>query len=94
MFALLLPRRVRERVFEPAYADLLLDDQEARRTSRPKTARRLGAGAVLVLESLRLGLPSYFWQDGRITRFGRSAIVLLVSSMIVVFLLATLAKSY
>ncbi len=81
-------------MFEPAYADLLLDDQEARHTGRRSTTPRFVAALVLAFESFRLGMPTYFWQDGRVTRFGKSTITVVVSSIIVVLVLTTLGSQY
>lgn len=71
-FARILPREFRERVFEPAWADILLDEQEA------GVGRGGGGGSgtlrvrlLLVLECLRLGLSQLLWYRGRPTRLAR-----------------------
>jgi hypothetical protein len=73
-FAHLLPREFRERVFEPALADLHLDEASGE--------RRPWGRAILVAECLRLGLPRYFWARGRPTR-----LTIAVVSTLVVFAL-------
>ncbi|HEV8410474.1 MAG TPA: hypothetical protein VGQ30_08190 [Gemmatimonadaceae bacterium] len=55
-----LPREFRERVFEPALADIRLADAGGK--------PRRWARAVLVVECARLGLPRHIWQHGRPTR--------------------------
>ena len=69
--ARLLPREVRERVFEPALADLRLDESAA--------GRRRWARLMLGLECLRIGLPQHLWRRRRPTRaalvLGATAIV-------------------
>jgi len=66
MAARLLPREFRERVFEPALADVQLDEV---------TARRPFARIVLAAECIRLGIPRHFWRKRRPTR---AAVALLV----------------
>jgi len=72
LFARALPLEFRERVFEPALADIRLSDADG-------TSRRW-ARTVLVIECLRLGVPRYLWRRGRPTRaaFALVAVVLLV----------------
>ena len=77
-FARVLPREFRERVFEPAWADILLDEQEAgagRGGSRGTGTLRVRF--VLMLECLRLGLPQLLWYRGRPTRLARRGAVAL-----------------
>ena len=73
-FARLLPREFRERVFEPAWADLQLDERQ------PAAAQRLSwvGSLVLVAECVRLGLPQYLWRRGRPTRLAVGTLALLV----------------
>jgi hypothetical protein len=74
LFAHLLPRGFRERVFEPALADIRLNEADG--------TRRRWARAVLVVECLRLGIPQHLWRRGRPTRaavaLGVAAIIVLV----------------
>jgi hypothetical protein len=72
LFARALPREFRERVFEPALADIRLGDADG--------SSRRWARAVLVLECVRLGLPRHLWTRGRPTRaaFALVALLLLV----------------
>jgi hypothetical protein len=60
-FAHVLPREFRERVFEPALADIRLDEL---------TRRRPFARLILAAECLRLGLPQYVWARRRPTKLG------------------------
>ena len=78
--ARLLPKEFRERVFEPAWADIRLD--ESRAAARRRTAWMVRL--VLVAECLRLGLPQLLWHRGRPTRFAAAALLLiLVVSLLV-----------
>ncbi|MEE9207336.1 MAG: hypothetical protein V3U67_03000 [Gemmatimonadota bacterium] len=88
--ARLLPRHIRERVFEPAYADLLLDDHEAQLSSSRRRFKRMSASVVLAAESFRVGLPTYFWHRGRVTRLGKTVALVLLSSTVIVALLTRL----
>ena len=74
-FAWLLPAEFRERVFDPALADLRRDEL----SGEPRPWGR----AVLVAECLRIGLPQYFWSRGRPTRLT----IAVVSTLAVVVLL-------
>jgi hypothetical protein len=75
-----LPRELRERVFEPALADLRL--REAEGSERlPRWLARL----ILLLECVRLSIPRAFWRRGRPTRL---AIGLLVTLTLFRLLLA------
>jgi len=69
-FARILPREFRERVFEPAWADILLDEHSA--GGGPASFR---ARFVLFLECLRLGIPQMVWQHGRLTLLARRGVV-------------------
>lgn len=69
----LLPREFRRRVFEPAFADLRIEEQRAGRSRSPAAAR-----LWLALDCFRLGLPLFVWQRRRPTRLGL-AIVLAVT---------------
>jgi hypothetical protein len=71
-FARALPREFRDRVFEPALADLRLDEAGGE--------RRRWARVTLALECMRLGLPQYLWRRRRPTR---AAIALGVGAIVV-----------
>ena len=66
MMSRLLPRELRERVFEPALADLLASEAGASRTPRWRLAR-----LVLVLECFRLSIPQLLWRRRRPTLVAR-----------------------
>jgi hypothetical protein len=69
-----LPREFRERVFEPALADIQLDEL---------TARRPLARAILIVECLRLGMPRHFWRKGRPTAATVALVVVLLLGALV-----------
>lgn len=69
-FARILPKEFRERVFEPAWTDILLDEHQS--GGRPASFR---ARSVLFFECLRLGIPQIVWQHGRPTRLGLRGLV-------------------
>jgi len=76
-FARVLPREFRERVFEPALADLRIGESAA-----PNNGF---ARVLLLLECLRIGLPQHVWRRGRPTRLGLTlACALLVVSYVAV----------
>lgn len=78
--AQLLPAALRERVFDPAWADLQLD--EAQR--RTHGIRAHFARMILVVECVRLGVLGAVWQRGRPTRLVTTlAVVLAVASVII-----------
>ena len=88
----LLPREIRERVFEPALSDLIY-----RWATVPVVERRM----PFVLQALGtyfgcvpVVIPRIFVQDGRLTRFGH--VVLWGSTALVAFVLlvSTLARRY
>jgi hypothetical protein len=73
-FAHVLPREFRERVFEPALADIRLDEL---------TRRRPFARLILAAECLRLGLPQYVWARRRPTKLGITLAVAIAVAMLV-----------
>ena len=75
VFARVLPREFRERVFEPAVADLLL----AEHAQAPGNPARWCARAGLVGACLSVGLPRLIWSRGRPTRF--ACVVLLATAV-------------
>jgi hypothetical protein len=68
-----LPPEFRDRVFEPALADLQLEE----RFSRVSQWARWAARAILVAESMRLGIPQLAWRRGRLTRLAAAVLVVL-----------------
>jgi len=74
-----LPREFRERVFEPALADLRLDEAESRAGRWARLA--------LAAECLRVGLPQYFWRRRRPTRI---TLALGLAAIVVAFAVARL----
>lgn len=69
--ARILPRRVRERVFLPAYYDLLLlEDETGETSSRTTRGRVLG----LVAESIRVGGVDWMIRDRKLVRAGRAVL--------------------
>ena len=84
----LVPREFRERVVEPAWADLALEEH----ASPPRLAGALLARVILVLECLRLGLPTLVWNRGRLTRFARAGLVVML--LIVTALLIARRRAY
>jgi len=67
-----LPGEVREREFEPALADLLLDHEERRAGQAQSPPGLALAGLFLVLETFRIGLPAHLWRAWSPTRAGRT----------------------
>jgi hypothetical protein len=78
--ARVLPGEFRQRVFEPALADLLFE--EARSTTG--RSRRWLAGVALVGECLRLGIPQLVWRRGRPTRFGTALVAAMLVTALVI----------
>jgi hypothetical protein len=78
-FAGVLPREFKERVFEPALADLQLDEAAG--------TRRRWARTRLALECARIGLPHYLWRRSRPTR---AAVALGVAAIVVALVAARL----
>jgi hypothetical protein len=76
--ARLLPRDFRERVFEPALADL-------RRDSLRRTPwRQRCAQLLFAVECLRLGAARHVWHRGRFTRLGTAVLAILLVSALVI----------
>ena len=71
-----LPGEFRERVVEPAWADLRLAER-----SGTTWTRALAARAILILECARIGLPQHFWYHGRPTRAARVGLVVVAVLM-------------
>ena len=67
-FAKLLPTEFRERVFDPALAEIELHE----RLHPDERTTPWASRAVLVIECLRLSSPQLIWSHGRITRIGIS----------------------
>ncbi len=68
--ARVLPRRVRERVFLPAYYDLLMEQEAGGIRGPTPRARVLG----LIAESLRVGGVDWLIRDRRLVRAGRTVL--------------------
>jgi hypothetical protein len=73
MISRILPRELRERVFEPALADLHVSE-----AGSPPTPRRRLARLVLVLECTRLSIPRLLWRRRRPTRLAIGMLVMLM----------------
>lgn len=88
----LLPREVRERVFEPAFADLtyawLTSSEESRRL--PFGAHAMGT----YLGCFSIAILRLFVRGGRLTRFGRFSFWALGVLATVALLVANMAQSY
>ena len=88
----LLPAEVRERVFEPAFADLLrawlTEEEGARRL--PFGVRALGTLAGCA----PIALPSLFVRRGRLTRLGKAAVWVAAIFTTLVFLLLNVVQPY
>jgi hypothetical protein len=80
----LLPSRIRERIFEPAVDDLLSAHHSEHR-SAPHPAWVIARILLLYAETLRVGAVSALIREGRLTRFGRAALVLLLTALLLVY---------
>jgi hypothetical protein len=69
----LLPKEFRERVLEPALADLRLDEHASPHTR----GWHLIARGMLMIECVRLGVPQLVWRRGRPTRLGVIAVLVI-----------------
>lgn len=72
-FARLLPKEFRERVFEPAWADIRLDETQA----APPRRTKWGARLLLIAECTRLAIPQLFWRRRRPTRLAAAMLVVI-----------------
>jgi hypothetical protein len=72
--ARVLPREFRERVFEPALADIQLDEV---------TTPRPFARTILLVECFRLGMRQHLWHRGRPTGIAVALVVMLVVGALV-----------
>jgi hypothetical protein len=79
-----LPREFRERVFEPACTDLMLEHHASGYTN----ASAIRAQLVIALECLRIGLPQFLWHHGRPTRAARYGLALAVALILVAMRIA------
>ncbi|HXT14200.1 MAG TPA: hypothetical protein VN706_01135 [Gemmatimonadaceae bacterium] len=79
VLARVLPRDFRERVFEPALADLRREEQ-----SRHSTLARVIGRATFIAECLRLAAPLLVWRRGQFTRL---AIALAAIAVLVAFVI-------
>ena len=88
----LLPRDVRERIFDPAFADLT----RAWLTSKERP-KRLPFGVHVVgtwAGCFSITIPRLFVQHGRLTRFGRLSLWTVGFLATIVLLLMNLARTY
>ena len=83
----LLPVEVRERVFDPAFSDLMyawLSATDEREVGVPFGMRVIGT----YVGCIPISVPRLFYSQGRLTRFGRitvwSAMVLIAAAVVVV----------
>ena len=83
-FSRILPREFRERVFEPAWADILLEERAEGR--RPSVFR---ARFVLFLECLRLGLPQLVWHRGQPTQLARRGLTAIAVIVALILMMRT-----
>jgi hypothetical protein len=74
-----LPREIRERIFEPA-----LDDVWMREASEPRPRHRVFDRVVLVFECSRLGMMHLMWQRRRPTRFVLAASAAVALAMLLI----------
>lgn len=81
----LLPKDVRERIYEPAFSDLLHD--WLTRTDRGRGSLHFGVQAIgTVIGCLPIAVPRLFFRGGAPTRFAWVTLVSL-AALLVVFLL-------
>jgi hypothetical protein len=78
--ARVLPSEFRERVFEPALADLRLEEA---RSAAPLLWRWFSR-AIFVGECLRLGVPQLVWRRGRPTRIAGALLAAIVLASLVI----------
>ena len=88
----LLPRDVRERIFDPAFSDLMrawLTASEGRRRL-PFAVHAVGIYAGC----FPIAIPRLFLDHGRLTRFGRASLVVIGVGATVALVVANLAEFY
>ncbi len=85
LFVRVLPREFRERVVEPAYNDLLVEELAVSRNGKNETAPYpIWSRVGFVLSCFRVGLPRFFWHAGRPTvLMSLIALTMLVAGLLV-----------
>ena len=84
--ARILPEPFRKRVFEPAFADLMVEEAGAQGERRGAVGR-LANRILFLMSCFRLGVPQIFWYRGRPTRLtGRVVAALAVLILVAVFI--------
>ncbi len=74
-----LPADVRERVFEPAYFDLVLDEFERGEGEGGAAAVDLDRRvAFLLLDAARIAITGWFWRNGKTTLLSRGLAVITI----------------
>ena len=87
-FSKVLPAEFRERVFEPAFADLVVAESDIQgKTQGPLL--RLANRVLFTVNCLRLGVPQIFWYRERPTRVAGRVAATLVVVVLVLFFLTT-----
>ena len=86
----LLPRDVRERVFEPAFADLTHEWLTAADRRVPFGVRAVAT----LLGCLRIAIPRVIVRDRRLTRFGKVVVWGGAAIVLVILVVANLTEGY
>ena len=89
----LLPADVRERIFEPAFSDLLYDSLTATPEQAPRAPFALRAVGTY-MGCMPVALPRLFVRRGRLTRLGRVALAVTGVLLLVAILLARMYGEY
>ncbi len=86
----MLPSEFRERVFEPAFADLILEEAAVKQGNR-----RMFLGVfkrlLFLLNCFRLAMPQIFWHRGKVTKIARRMAAAFVAVALIVAYIATRA---
>jgi len=88
----LLPSEVRERVFEPAFADLMRDELTV--SQRPARASFGLRATGMCLRCLPIAVPQIFLKRGRLTRFGRASMWVAAVLVTVALVVANMRHAY
>ena len=86
----LLPREVRERVFEPAFADLTYGWLTAAGRRVPFGVRAI----AMFVGCVRIAIPRVIVRDGRLTRFGKVVVWAGAAIVLVMLVVANLSEGY
>ena len=74
-----LPADVRERVFEPAYFDLVLDEFERGGGEAGAAATELnGREGWLLIDAAKIAFAGFFWRNGKTTLLSRGLAVIAI----------------